>query len=1114
MRDVRRRMRLLAALLALLLAGANVAVAQVATTTVQDTIYSANGTPASGTVLLSWNAFTTAGGVSVPAGTTSVTIGANGVLSVALAPNAGATPMGSYYTAVLHLSDGTTSRQYWVVPVTVPGGGPAKLAAVENQVLPTSVAMQTVSKQYVDNAIAAAVAGVPAASSSPYVLVAGDTMTGPLVLPADPVSPLQAADKNYVDENVSAIAAGLGGKVSLLPTTTQVVAQPSGTQLEVNALNGELYASQYVSGSGNNGIANALASAGCASQCVLQVEPTYASNEVLNVPSVPSSSDVVDQRGGAIAETAVNPLAPLATFSAAASITAVETTSAPQLQSLRPGALGVGTAALSLTTQAPAGGSNQFPNGIETPPYFKNTYSVLEMQGIYNTQGQHVQMGNDVYCYAVGDCLAGAQFIYSSGGYRDAGDEGTHPFDLSVSEDVRVFEGSCAGGCSTGATSLTVTPTANAGTQGDGRFLMDVNPAKVLSAGSLVSGSKTIFGVASFSGTSFATSVFLSTAQAATSQPSNLAPGTVTLPIMTSGAPSGFATSTAALPATTGVACVADVSDTPNFETANYTVIDGSHLQLTLNKVHGAGAAIAVGGLCGYGLEQKVDTTNGIRQVFPVLGSINGTSLYYSDAAMPIVAYRGPGSTSGYLSVSLTAASIARSGNVVTVTTAGNLPYDVNGLTLTVSGVADSSYNGSYVVSTTGPNTLTYANSGPNSTSSGGTLSYLTGNYALYPMAEVLSVFDTASKQIDGTFTLAANNVPWAAGDAVEEPHYYKQQTDADIEQVTQYVPRPVQYATAGKIYEGLVGAGLRGWDVANATPLTSYLGGGGTHTVPDDAYEVTGAWNNDFEVDAGVNAIIRAHCNLNTCGRWDSNYRLFDLDGALSEDALMYYPQTSTAQWQLHGVPYTFSPAGFSAGTINVSTLNATTIQGARFGASGPSHAEGLVPDPGATAAATRFLREDGSWSVPAGGGSGGGTMAAQNANAVSITGGTIEGTPIGVANPAAATVTNLRANGQSDFYGQSLYHSIGIYEAATGQPAAYFIPTDDTDAQKLIYGTKAGNAGYVWRINDDGVASFPGYVGPATAPSGACPVSGEWVFSQDGHATFCAGGTWTTKI
>jgi hypothetical protein len=37
---------------------------------------------------------------------------------------------------------------------------------------------------------------------------------------------------------------------------------------------------------------------------------------------------------------------------------------------------------------------------------------------------------------------------------------------------------------------------------------------------------------------------------------------------------------------------------------------------------------------------------------------------------------------------------------------------------------------------------------------------------------------------------------------------------------------------------------------------------------------------------------------------------------------------------------------------------------------------------------------------------------------------------------------------------------------------------------------------------------------LGPATAPSGSCSTNGAWAFSQDGHATFCASGTWTTKI
>lgn len=45
-------------------------------------------------------------------------------------------------------------------------------------------------------------------------------------------------------------------------------------------------------------------------------------------------------------------------------------------------------------------------------------------------------------------------------------------------------------------------------------------------------------------------------------------------------------------------------------------------------------------------------------------------------------------------------------------------------------------------------------------------------------------------------------------------------------------------------------------------------------------------------------------------------------------------------------------------------------------FGASGSNHSTGLVPDPGATAGTSKYLREDGTWAEPAGGGGGGGSV------------------------------------------------------------------------------------------------------------------------------------------
>lgn len=161
--------------------------AQVATTTVQGTVYEASGQAASGTLLISWPAFTTTSDQAVAAGSTSVSIGADGFVSVNLAPNQNSYPAGTYYTVVYHLSDGTVNREYWVVP----SAATASIASVRAQIEPASVAVQTVSKTYLDSSIAS-LAGT-------YIPVIGGAMTGPLTLSGDPTSALEAATKHYVD---------------------------------------------------------------------------------------------------------------------------------------------------------------------------------------------------------------------------------------------------------------------------------------------------------------------------------------------------------------------------------------------------------------------------------------------------------------------------------------------------------------------------------------------------------------------------------------------------------------------------------------------------------------------------------------------------------------------------------------------------------------------------------------------------------------------------------------------------------------------------------------------------------------------------------------------------
>ena len=162
--------------------------AQVSTTQIADTIYRADGTPATGTVIVSWPAFATAAGQAVPAGSTSAPIATGGAFAVQLAPNAGAAPAGSFYTAVYHLDDGSVSREYWVVPVSQSA---VTVSSIRSAVLPASVAMQTASKSYVDTQIAAALTGNISVSALPYVAKGGDTMSGPLALPRETRSPVR-----------------------------------------------------------------------------------------------------------------------------------------------------------------------------------------------------------------------------------------------------------------------------------------------------------------------------------------------------------------------------------------------------------------------------------------------------------------------------------------------------------------------------------------------------------------------------------------------------------------------------------------------------------------------------------------------------------------------------------------------------------------------------------------------------------------------------------------------------------------------------------------------------------------------------------------------------------
>jgi YidC/Oxa1 family membrane protein insertase len=84
-------------------------------------------------------------------------------------------------------------------------------------------------------------------------------------------------------------------------------------------------------------------------------------------------------------------------------------------------------------------------------------------------------------------------------------------------------------------------------------------------------------------------------------------------------------------------------------------------------------------------------------------------------------------------------ASVARNGGLVTLVSSNTLPAGLSGRAISISGVSDSSYNGTFVVTQTGPTTLTYSvGYGDNGSSSGGTFTTVNGataenlNHALF----------------------------------------------------------------------------------------------------------------------------------------------------------------------------------------------------------------------------------------------------------------------------------------------------------------------------------------------------------------------------------------------
>jgi hypothetical protein len=125
-----------------------------------------------------------------------------------------------------------------------------------------------------------------------------------------------------------------------------------------------------------------------------------------------------------------------------------------------------------------------------------------------------------------------------------------------------------------------------------------------------------------------------------------------------------------------------------------------------------------------------------------------------------------------------------------------------------------------------------------------------------------------------------------------------------------------------------------------------------------------------------------------------------------------------------------------FQAGDIVEMRICATHLNALEqtFGASGSSHAPGLVPDPGATAGTTHFLREDGTWVVPSGG-SGSGTVNSGTTNQLgyfAAAGTTISGLTLGTGLSISGSTITATGGSGSGTVNSGTTNQLGYYAAS----------------------------------------------------------------------------------
>lgn len=308
--------------------------------------------------------------------------------------------------------------------------------------------------------------------------------------------------------------------------------------------------------------------------------------------------------------------------------------------------------------------------------------------------------------------------------------------------------------------------------------------------------------------------------------------------------------STASLSATsTATLCIGD-SKIP--EQVNYTIVDATHLSMTMSYSHVAGIRLYQNGGCGgkfvIGNGSSTPTSGFTYTSYPVFGSLNTTSYDYG------IAFEQ--NEQGQLQLAIPSnnpvpiVSSTRSGTTVTATmNAGTSLFNYNGLiipsgtTASVSGSTDTTINTTGLTSfvVTGNTSVTYTQpSGTGSSSgTGGTLT-LAGmnNYQIYCGAETIGIrnstpltpppTNTGHPWGDGGVFVEPNNCTWTAADNIEQVNHYSQQFTNTEYATTAQTPATVPNLQISSAMGGLAFSGVAHITAIGGDAITSLAGYGG----------------------------------------------------------------------------------------------------------------------------------------------------------------------------------------------------------------------------------------------------------------------------------------------